>query len=227
MTDIPTRLQAVRNRMDAATDAAARPKGSVRLLAVSKNKPVEDIQAALAAGQDAFGENYLQESLDKIRNLAGEPIEWHFIGRVQSNKTREIAENFDWVQTVDRPKIIKRLDQQRPSRLPPLNILLQVNVDAEDQKAGADPATLPELARLTVECDRLRLRGLMAIPQASNDPATQAASARRLKQHFDSLRESGFDLDTLSIGMSGDLETAIAEGSTMVRIGTAIFGERE
>lgn len=226
MTDIPTRLQAVRERIAAAARATNQPTDSISLLAVSKKKPAGDIRAALAAGQRAFGENYLQEALEKIEQLAGEPVEWHFIGRIQSNKTRDIAENFDWVQTVDRARVVRRLGQQRPTDRPPLNVLLQVNIDAEEQKAGALPAALPELARLVADTPGLRLRGLMAIPQVSDDPAVQAASARRLRQAFDALRASGFGIDTLSIGMSGDLEAAIAEGSTMVRIGTAIFGER-
>lgn len=198
----------------------------IRLLAVSKTKPVETIEAALACGQRAFGENYLQEALPKITALTGRGLEWHFIGRIQSNKTRDIAEHFDWVQTVAREKIAQRLNDQRPVHMPPLNVCIQVNVDEEPQKAGALPEGVTTLAGAIAAMPRLRLRGLMAIPEASNDFETQRRSARLLRECFEALQAQGYSLDTLSIGMSDDLRAAIAEGSTMVRIGTALFGAR-
>ncbi|MDX1442540.1 MAG: YggS family pyridoxal phosphate-dependent enzyme [Gammaproteobacteria bacterium] len=217
-----TRLEIARH----ATEFGREPTG-ISLLAVSKTKPAELVLAALDAGQSSFGENYLQDALPKIESLDGNGIEWHFIGAIQSNKTRDIAAHFDWVQTVDRAKIIRRLDEQRGDELPPLNVLLQVNVDDESQKAGASPEEIDPLADAVAESPRLRLRGLMAIPQHSDDFETQRTSFRRLRDCFESLRERHPEIDTLSMGMSGDMRAAIAEGSTMLRIGTAIFGPRD
>lgn len=204
-----------------------RDPSGIRILAVSKTKPVSMVKAAIAAGQLAFGENYLQDALPKIAALAEESPEWHFIGAIQSNKTREIAEHFDWVQTVDREKIIRRLAAQRPDHLPPLNVLIQVNVDAETQKAGARPADVGALADAIASSDTLRLRGLMAIPMASDDFEQQRRSFQAVRECHEQLEQRYPEIDTLSMGMSGDMRAAIAEGSTMLRIGTAIFGPRD
>jgi PLP dependent protein len=223
-------LQAVRQRIEAAAHAALRTPQSIHLLAVSKTFGPEAVIAAADAGQRAFGENYLQEALDKMAAVhAARPdllLEWHFIGPIQSNKTRPIAENFDWVHSVDREKIAQRLSEQRPDDLPPLNVCLQVNISGEDSKSGVAPGDLPELARKAAGLPRLRLRGLMAIPEPADDPERQRAPLRRLRDMQDQLTASGLVLDTLSMGMSSDLEAAVAEGATIVRIGTAIFGHR-
>ena len=226
MTDITSRLEAVKQRIEQAANACGRDPASVRLLAVSKTRPAADIRAAQAAGQRAFGENYLQDALPKIAELAGADLEWHFIGAIQSNKTRDIAEHFDWVHTVDREKIARRLDGQRPAGMAPLNICLQVNISREQSKAGVSPDEVLPLARAISGLAKLRLRGLMAIPAATDNVETQRAAFRTLHECQQQLIAEGFELDTLSMGMSDDLEAAIAEGSTMVRIGTAIFGTR-
>jgi len=206
----------------------------VRLLAVSKTFPVEAVLEAVAAGQRAFGENYLQEGVEKIAAVAraqpappDSPLEWHFIGPIQSNKTRPIATSFDWVHTVDRLKIAQRLSEQRPPEMGPLNICLQVNISGEATKSGATPAELPELARQVAALPNLRLRGLMAIPEPQTDPLLQRAAFARLRKLGEDLRAGGLMIDTLSMGMSGDMEAAILEGATIVRVGSAIFGARE
>lgn len=227
---LQARIQAVRDRITTAALAAGRPADSVRLLAVSKTFPASAVEATLACGLTAFGENYAQEGCDKVDALrASHPeavLEWHFIGPLQSNKTRMVAERFDWVQSVDREKIALRLAEQRPAHLPPLNVLLQVNISAEDSKSGLAPEDVPALAARVAGESRLRLRGLMAIPEATDDPARQRAAFARMRALFEALRQQGHDIDTLSMGMSGDLDAAIAEGATLVRIGTAIFGDR-
>ncbi|MBJ7548429.1 YggS family pyridoxal phosphate-dependent enzyme, partial [Pseudomonas sp. OA3] len=196
----------------------------IGLLAVSKTKPAAAIREAHAAGLRDFGENYLQEALEKQTELSDLPLIWHFIGPIQSNKTRPIAEHFDWVHSVDRLKIAQRLSEQRPAHLPPLNICLQVNVSGEDSKSGCSPEALPELVKAVAALPNLRLRGLMAIPEPTDDIAAQHAAFAHLRQLRDDL---ALDLDTLSMGMSHDLGAAIAEGATWVRIGTALFGARD
>lgn len=196
------------------------------LLAVSKTRPAEDIRAAHALGINDFGENYLQEALPKIEALQALGLTWHFIGPIQSNKTRPIAEHFDWVHSVDRDKIARRLNEQRPADAPPLQVCLQVNVSGEASKSGVSPADLPALAEAVLHLPRLRLRGLMAIPAATNSDAEQRAAFAQLRGLFEELKPQAPDLDTLSMGMSGDLEAAVAEGSTLLRIGTALFGPR-
>ena len=219
-------LRQVRQRITAAAVAAGRPPTSVRLVAVSKTRPAEDLEAAFAAGQRDFGESYLQEALAKMRILAGHPLVWHFIGPIQSNKTRDIATHFHWAHSIDREKIACRLNDQRPAGLPPLNVCIQVNISGEASKSGSAPAAVPALAGAIAGLPRLRLRGLMAIPARTRDPARQRALFGQIKQLQDRLINQGLPLDTLSMGMSGDLEAAIAEGATMVRIGSAIFGDR-
>jgi hypothetical protein len=220
-------MQAVNRAVSQAVAAAGRAPGSVRLLAVSKTFPAAAVRAAYSAGQTAFGENYLQEALDKIAALADLPLEWHFIGPIQSNKTRPIAEHFHWVHSVDRLKVAERLSAQRPPHLPPLNICLQVNVSGEVSKSGASPEDAPLLAQELSQLPRLRLRGLMAIPAPADDPSAQRAPFRQLHGLLDALNARGLQLDTLSMGMSHDFPAAIMEGATMVRIGTAIFGARD
>ena len=232
MSTIAAHLDDVLSRIDRATADAGRPAGSVRLLAVSKTFGVDAVREALAAGQRAFGENYVQESLDKIAALSGDrvdgpPLEWHFIGPLQSNKTRPVAEHFDWVHSVDRLKIAERLSAQRPANVPPLQVCLQVNISGEASKSGVTPADVPAVARAMAALPNLQFRGLMAVPEPEGDPARQRAPFKALRELFDALRADGLALDTLSMGMSGDLEAAIAEGATMVRIGTAIFGARD
>lgn len=228
MTMIAANLQHVRARIVTACTAVGRDPASVRLLAVSKTFGADAVRAAQAAGQRAFGENYVQEGLAKIEALAAlrETIEWHCIGPLQSNKTRPVAEQFDWVHSVDRLKIAQRLAEQRPAQLPPLNVCLQVNVDGGPNKSGVTPDAALELARAVAALPRLRLRGVMAIPESAPDFVAQRALFMRAAAVFDQLREAGIELDTLSLGMSADLEAAIAAGSTMVRVGTAIFGQR-
>jgi hypothetical protein len=231
MSTIAHNLQAVDASILAAASAAGRPRAAVRLLAVSKTFPAEAVLEAIAAGQHAFGENYLQEALDKIaavsRALPDQPIEWHFIGPIQSNKTRPIAASFDWVHTVERLKIAQRLSEQRPVDLPLLNICLQVNISGEASKSGAAPEELFELAQHVAELPRLRLRGLMAIPEPETNVDRQRAAFARLRVLAEGLRAKGIALDTLSMGMSGDMGAAIAEGATIVRVGSAIFGARK
>ena len=226
MTTIPANLQAVNARIAAACAAAGRNPLSVALLAVSKTWPAEAVAEAAEAGQTAFGESYVQEAVAKIRALVGRGLEWHFIGPIQSNKTRLIAENFAWVHGVDRLKVAERLSAQRPVDLPPLQVCVEVNVSGEASKAGVLPGQAAELCRAVAALPGLRLRGLMAIPEPSDDAGLvdrRFASVRDLR---DSLVAEGMALDTLSMGMSADLEAAIMAGATIVRIGTAIFGTR-
>jgi len=227
MSAIADNLQAVRNRIAQAVQTAGRPAGSVSLLAVSKTKPLADVLEAAAAGQTAFGENYAQEGVDKLLAARQEhELVWHFIGPLQSNKTRLVAEHFDWVHSVDRLKIAERLSQQRPANLPPLNVCIQINVSGETSKSGCAPAEAASLCHAVAALPGLRLRGLMAIPEATDDVQSQRLPFRQLRYIYEQLRSEGLALDTLSMGMSHDLEAAIAEGATLVRIGTAIFGER-
>ncbi len=230
MESIAQALQQVARRIEVAAAAAARPPGSVALLAVSKTQPAAAVRAALAAGQRAFGENYVQEALAKMAALADvrAQLEWHLIGPLQSNKTRAVAEAFDWVHSVDRLKLAQRLAEQRPAWLPPLNICLQVNVSGEASKSGVQPEELPALARAVaaLPAERVRLRGLMSIPEPAEGLDAQRAPHRRLRELLAALNDAGYALDTLSMGMSADLEAAVAEGATLLRIGTAIFGAR-
>ena len=205
---------------------AGRSGEEVAILAVSKRHSAERIEALHALGQAAFGENYVQEALDKIDRLPQLPLEWHYIGPLQSNKTREAAGHFHWVQTVDRAKIAKRLSDQRPAELPPLNVCVQVNIDREPQKHGVMPEEAEQLARLCAGLPRLRLRGLMCIPRIGTDAFDPAGSYARMFELYQSLRGDGLPLDTLSMGMSADLEAAVRHGSTMIRIGTDLFGPR-
>ena len=213
-------------RIARAAEAAGRDAAEVRLLAVSKTWPADSVREAVAAGQRAFGENYVQEGAEKVDALAGLGLEWHFIGPLQSNKTRLVANRFVWVHSIDRLKIAERLSAQRDAHLPPLEVCIQVNVSGEASKSGVAPGELPELAHAVAGLPRLRLRGLMAIPEPTSDVALQRARFATLRQLRDQLNADGLALDTLSMGMSDDLEAAIAEGSTMVRVGTAIFGSR-
>ncbi len=238
------RLGAVRERIARACDASGRDPATVQLLAVSKTFGAAAVRALAAAGQRAFGENYVQEALAKmaavqapdVDSTAGaaapraqsplHPLAWHFIGPIQSNKTRAIAEHFAWVHGVDRLKVAERLARQRPPEMPPLQVCLEVDVSGEASKGGASPAELPALADAVARLPRLRLRGLMAIPAPTPDPALQRAAFRRVRELLEALELRGHDLDTLSMGMSADLEAAILEGATIVRVGTALFGER-
>ena len=228
MTMIGDDLQHVRQRIATACADAGRAPGAVRLLAVSKTFGPEAVREAHAAGQAAFGENYVQEGLDKIAALADlrADLEWHCIGPLQSNKTRPVAEQFDWVHSVDRLKIAERLSAQRPAHLPPLQVCLQVNVDGGANKSGVTPEEALPLARAVAALPQLVLRGLMAIPEPAPDFEAQRALFLRATALFDQIRDAGIALDTLSLGMSADLEAAVSAGSTMVRIGTAIFGGR-
>ncbi len=219
-------LQNIAERIAQAAAASGRDPSEVRLLAVSKTWPAESLREAAEAGQRAFGESYVQEAIDKVDALAGLGLEWHFIGPLQSNKTRPVANAFAWVHSVDRLKIAQRLSEQRDVHLPPLQVCIQVNVSGEASKSGVKPEALPELANAVVQLPRLRLRGLMTIPEPSTDVALQRARFAALRHLRDTLNSAGMGLDTLSMGMSDDLEAAIAEGSTMVRVGTAIFGSR-
>ena len=224
MSTIAENIAKVRERIREAAQASQRDSKSVGLLAVSKTKPAAAVREAYAAGQRDFGENYLQEALAKQAELGDLDLVWHFIGPIQSNKTKLIAEHFHWVHSVDRMKIALRLSEQRPPHLPPLNICLQVNVSGETSKSGCSPEELPALARAVTQLPHLRLRGLMTIPEPNDDPQAQRLPLARLRQLRDTL---DMDLDTLSMGMSQDLEAAIAEGATWVRIGTALFGTRD
>ncbi|HDS1789180.1 YggS family pyridoxal phosphate-dependent enzyme [Pseudomonas putida] len=224
MSTLADNLSAISARIASAAQAVGRDPASVQLLAVSKTKPASAIREIHAAGVRDFGENYLQEALTKQQALSDLPLIWHFIGPIQSNKTKAIAEHFDWVHSVDRLKIAQRLSEQRPAGLAPLNICLQVNVSGEDSKSGCTPADLPALAKAVAALPNLRLRGLMAIPKPTEDRATQEAAFASLRKLQEGL---GFGLDTLSMGMSHDLEAAIAQGATWVRIGTALFGARD
>jgi hypothetical protein len=223
----PERLQAVLARIEAAARRAGRDPATVRLLAVSKQQPVEAIAAAAEAGQREFGENYVREGVAKVEALRGRPLTWHFIGQLQGNKTREVAELFQWVHTVDRERIATRLDAQRPHQAPPLEVLLQVRLGDEPGKGGVEPADLPRLAEFVAGLPRLRLRGLMCLPPPVDDEARQRAPFARLRTLLEDLNRRGHALDTLSMGMSADLEAAVLEGATLVRIGTAVFGPRD
>lgn len=228
MSAIADKLQAVHQRIAAAAHAAGRSPTAVRLLAVGKTRPLADIQAAIEAGQTEFAENYVQEGIEKRGAIKTDGIlTWHFIGPLQSNKTRPVAEHFDWVHSVDRLRLAERLAAQRPPALPPLNVCVQINVSAEASKSGCQPAEASALCQAVAALPRLKLRGLMAIPAATSDPAAQRAACRALRELAAAIaQETGLPLDTLSMGMSDDLEAAIAEGATMVRVGSAIFGER-
>lgn len=226
MQTIADRLKSAHVRIEQATANAHRPPNSVQLLAVSKTKPVSDITQAYEAGQRLFGENYIQEGVDKINQLSELNIEWHMIGPIQSNKTKLVAEHFDWVQSVDREKIARRLNEQRPAHLPPLNVCIQLNIDDEDSKSGIAVNELPALIDAISGMERLRLRGLMAIPAPDVSIQQQHATLRTLADLFAQCQTKLSNFDTLSVGMSGDMEDAIRHGSTMVRIGTAIFGAR-
>jgi pyridoxal phosphate enzyme (YggS family) len=232
MATIGDNLQAVRKRIAAAARAAGRDPAAITLLAASKTHPAARIVEAVEAGQRAFGENYVQEAVHKMDAIAGGSaqaiaLEWHLIGPLQSNKTRVVAERFDWVQTIDRQKIAERLSAQRPQTHAPLNVLVQVNVSGEASKSGVEPQAALDLAQAVARLPRLRLRGLMAIPEPTDDAALQRTRFRMLRELLEAVRAHGLAVDTLSMGMSDDMEAAIAEGATMVRIGTAIFGARE
>lgn len=226
MSAIASNLQAVRARIAVAAKAAGRLPESVSLLAVSKTWPLDCILQAADAGQSAFGENYVQEGVDKALASAERQLTWHFIGPLQSNKTRPVAEHFAWVHSIERLKIAERLSSQRPGHLPPLQVCLQVNVSGEASKSGCAPAEALALCQAIAALPNLRLRGLMAIPEPTEDPLAQRAAFRRLHEIYETVRAAGLPLDTLSMGMSHDLEAAVAEGATIVRVGTAIFGER-
>ena len=225
-TNIASRLQAVHPRIAKVAQSLDRKPGEITLLAASKTNPAENLREAWVAGQRVFGENYLQEALAKMQHLTDLPIEWHFIGPIQSNKTKRIAENFVWVHSVDRVKIADRLAKDRPKSLPPLQICLQVNVSGEASKSGVAPEEVANLAAHVVRLPRLKLRGLMAVPELTTATALQRSQFYMLRELFDRLKRDGYELDTLSMGMSEDMDIAIAEGATTVRVGTAIFGPR-
>jgi pyridoxal phosphate enzyme (YggS family) len=226
MTDIANNLAQIHQRITQAAENAQRNPASITLLAVSKTKPIEMIEAAYAADQRCFGENYLQDALPKIEALTELDIEWHYIGRIQSNKTRPIAEHFAWVHAIDSIKHAQRLNDQRPTGLPALNCCIQLNLSGEDSKGGIKTDALIETAAAFSELTHCRLRGLMTMPDPDSSADQQQAVFHQLASSLNELKQQGFDVDTLSMGMSGDLELAIAEGSTMVRIGTDIFGAR-
>lgn len=226
MSRITENLANISQRIHTAATAAGREASSVHILAVSKTHSVDKVREAYAAGLTSFGESYVQEAIQKITELNDLPLEWHFIGPVQSNKTRAIAEHFQWVQSIDRLKIAMRLNEQRPKQLPPLNICVQVNISMETSKSGIVQQALHEFVDQLVELPHLKLRGLMAIPEKTKDEARQRALFGELRRMFDDLNQHGYQLDTLSMGMSNDLEAAIMEGSNMVRIGTGLFGAR-
>ncbi len=226
MVDIGARLQAVGEQIRAAEREFARAPGAARLLAVSKTRSAAQVREAWRAGQRRFGENYLQEALDKQQELADLDLEWHFIGPLQSNKTRRVAEHFDWVHSVDRWKVAQRLSEQRPARRGPLNLCLQVNLSGEPQKGGVALAALAELAAQVAALPGLRVRGLMTLPAPETDLERQRAPFRALRRACEDLVARGLALDTLSMGMTGDLRAAVAEGATLVRVGTAVFGPR-
>ncbi|MBY7963584.1 YggS family pyridoxal phosphate-dependent enzyme [Vibrio fluvialis] len=231
MSSIQQNLEHITSQIENAQQKCGRPRSSVQLLAVSKTKPVEAILEAAQAGQRAFGENYVQEGCDKVQFFAEHhpelDLEWHFIGPLQSNKTRQIAEHFDWMHTIDRAKIAQRLSEQRPAHLPPLQVLIQVNTSGETSKSGISENDLFTLAELISGLPNLTLRGLMSIPENVPDYPSQLAAFRQLAALKDRLAEKYDGIDTLSMGMSGDMEAAIEAGSTIVRIGTAIFGQRD
>lgn len=226
MASICENLQTIGQQINAAEIRYGREPGSVKLLAVSKRHPIDAITTAMACEQIAFGENYAQEMQEKAEALNGANIDWHFIGPIQSNKTKHIAEIASWVHTVERLKIARRLNDQRPENLPPLNICLQVNISGEASKAGVQPNELPALAEQITQLPNLNLRGLMVIPAPETNFDQQRSVFAKVRKLQENLQDKGFSLDTLSMGMSGDMEAAIAEGATIVRIGTAIFGPR-
>ncbi|MCP4010350.1 MAG: YggS family pyridoxal phosphate-dependent enzyme, partial [Proteobacteria bacterium] len=226
MHSISQSIKSIRNRIADAEERYRRSAQSVGLLAVSKTRPAEELREAYRAGQQRFGESYLQEALKKIAALDDLDIEWHFIGPLQSNKTRAIAEHFDWVHSIDRLKLARRLSEQRPKGMPPLNICIQINVSGEASKSGIPPSAVMELALGINELPGLRLRGLMCIPASSTNFEQQRVPFRKLREIADESRVQGLSLDTLSAGMTADMEAAIAEGSTIVRVGTGIFGPR-
>ncbi len=226
MHNIEKNLTHIRAQIIKTADACNRDPNSILLLAVSKRKSAADIRCAHASGQKDFGENYLQEAQQKIQELQELDLCWHFIGAIQTNKTRNIAEVFDWAHCIDRVKIANRLSDQRPPDLAPLNVCIQVNIDFEASKSGVNPSELPDLAAAIHELPGIRLRGLMTIPAPSEIIADQRAAFEKLAEAMASLQQQGISCDTLSMGMTQDMEAAIAEGSTLVRIGTAIFGER-
>ena len=226
-TSVSANLAQVRKRIELACQAVGRASDTVKLLAVSKTMPAQAVREAHAAGQLAFGENYIQEGVDKIAALADLPLEWHCIGPIQSNKTKLVAENFAWVHSIDRLKIAERLSAQRPAHLPPLQVCLQVNVDGGSNKSGVAPEELLALAQAVAKLPHLQLRGIMTIPEPAETEAEARAVHQQAKLLFDHLKTAGLTLDTLSMGMTADLEAAVAEGSTCVRVGTAIFGARQ
>ena len=226
MTSITANLQAVISRVLAACSAAGRDPGEVSLLAVSKTWPAEAVREAASAGQRAFGESYVQEAVAKVAALADLDLEWHFIGPLQSNKTRPVAETFAWVHGVDRLKLAERLSAQRPARLPPLHVCVEVNISGEASKSGCSADEAPALCKAVAALPNLKLRGLMAIPEPTQESVVARRRFAQLRQLRDRLNGAGMALDTLSMGMSHDLEEAIMEGATIVRVGTAIFGER-
>ena len=226
MNTLTKDLNQIRAQITKAEARYQRLPGSVHLLAVSKTRPIEDIETALAAGQTDFGESYLQDALPKIAALQDKAICWHFIGPLQSNKTRAIAENFSWVHSVDRLKLAQRLSEQRPEHLPPLNLCLQINISQDPAKAGITVEEALPLARAIYVLPHIKLRGLMALPSQASDFEQQRIPFHAMQSLFKSIQQAGIELDTLSMGMSGDMEAAIAEGATIVRIGTAIFGSR-
>jgi PLP dependent protein len=226
MSLITANLQAVKQRIEAAVRAAGRPAKAVQLVAVSKTFGPEAVREAAAAGQRDFGENYVTEGVDKIRELRALGLTWHYIGPIQSNKTRLIAENFDWVHTIDREKVAARLSQARAPAQAELQVCIQVNISGEASKSGVAPGETASLAKKIADLPRLKLRGLMAIPEPTPDEGLQHTRFAQLRSLRDDLNRGGLALDTLSMGMSADLEAAISEGATMVRVGTAIFGER-
>lgn len=227
MENIAENLEKIKIRIAAACNKYGRTEGSVRLVAVSKTHPVDRVRVAIQSGQTDFGENYTQEALEKIAALGHSGLVWHFIGPVQSNKTRLLSENVDWVHTIDSLRIAKRLSDARPASVAALNVCIQVNISGEASKSGIPPEQLPELASSIAALPRLQLRGLMVIPAPETDFARQRQAFARTRQLLEQLNRAGLALDTLSMGMSDDLEAAIAEGATLVRIGTAIFGARQ
>lgn len=226
MIPLSAKLQAVLARIADAARQYGRDPGDVRLVAVSKTWPATRVREVAVAGQKAFGESFVQEAVQKVAQLSSLGLEWHFIGALQGNKTRVLAETFHWVHSVDRLRMAQRLSEQRPASLPPLSVCLQVNVSGEMTKGGVSPAEAPALAQAVAGLPRLRLRGLMTIPARTDDFLEQRRPFRRLRELSQQLQADGLALDTLSMGMSHDLEAAIAEGATLVRVGTAIFGER-
>jgi pyridoxal phosphate enzyme (YggS family) len=224
--NLPEQVRIIRNRIESAARAAMRNADSVTLLAVGKGQPLNMLRTAAHLGVRDFGESYLQEALEKLEALRDLGLTWHFIGRLQANKTRPVAAHFDWVHAVDRLKIAERLSEQRPFNAPPLNVCLQVNIAGEPSKAGVSTADLAALAAAVAQLPRLKLRGLMCIPPDEEDPSRQRQWFAAMRRAYDALNATGTELDTLSMGMSGDFESAILEGATLIRIGTALFGAR-